>query len=286
MLTAKTISTLVQNALNEDRCDNDITTQLTVPPHHKSTAKIVVKEKGVICGLALAQRCFKSLDPRLHFKALKKDGAHVAKGTIIARIKGHTRAILTAERSALNFLGMASGIATTTHHYVKAVKPHKTQILDTRKTMPGLRVLSKYAVTCGGGTNHRQDLSAMVMIKDNHRTLAGKDISLVDLIKQVKKRTHKPVIVEVDTYDQMRKVLPSFPNIILLDNMNLHQLRRAVNLIGIVPKKKRPLLEASGGVTLKKIKSIAETGVDRISIGALTHSAPCLDISLEIHPCV
>lgn len=209
-----------------------------------------------------------------------KDGDLVEKNTRIAKIEGKTRAIFTGERTALNFLGFLSGVATYTHEFVEAIRPYKTRILDTRKTTPGLRNLEKYAVKCGGGTNHRFGLYDMALIKDNHRHACHPEISIQEAIKRIRKRTKKKIQVEVDTLDQFMQALEVSPDMILLDNMTTAQLKKAVAIAKKI-RTKKPVLEASGGVSIKNVRSIAATGVDRISIGSLTHSPRSIDISLE-----
>ena len=245
-----------------------------------SSAHIIVKEKGVICGLAQAKETFRAIDPKMKITFYHKDGDFVKKNTKIAKLEGKTRALFTGERTALNFLGFLSGVATHTHEFVEKIYPYKAQILDTRKTTPGLRNLEKYAVKCGGGTNHRFGLYDMALIKDNHRHACHPEISIQEAVKNIRKRTKKKIQVEVDTLDQFMQALEVKPDMILLDNMTTTQLRKAVAITKKL-KTKKPLLEASGGVSLRNVRSIAKTGVDRISIGSLTHSPRSIDISLD-----
>ncbi|MBU0469222.1 MAG: carboxylating nicotinate-nucleotide diphosphorylase [Candidatus Omnitrophica bacterium] len=274
------IKDIVKKALQEDIGSQDITTDFLISSKDKSAAYIIFKEKGVICGLKLAKEAFHEIDPKMKITFYHKDGDLVQKNTKIAKIEGKTRAIFTVERTALNFLGFLSGVASYTHEFVEKVAPYKTKILDTRKTTPGLRNLEKYAVTCGGGTNHRFGLYDMALIKDNHRHACHPEISIQEAVKRIRKRTNKKIQVEVDTLDQFMQALEAKPDLILLDNMTTRQLKKAVDITKKL-KTKIPLLEASGGVSLRNVHSIAKTGVDRISIGSLTHSPRSIDISLD-----
>jgi nicotinate-nucleotide pyrophosphorylase (carboxylating) len=279
----KNINHIILQALKEDHYQNDITTKALISSKQKCQAYIFVKQEAVICGLDIAQKVFRKINPNLKFQPLSREGDFVKKNTIIARISGKTQSILTAERTALNFIGHLSGIATTTRQYVKAVHPYKTKILDTRKTIPGLRFLEKYAVRCGGGNNHRSNLSQLILIKDNHHAVYSHRQSLNATIKNLKKKYTVPIEVEVASLNQLKKLLPAKPEMILLDNMNFTQLKKAVHIVKkYFSKIQRPLLEASGGVNLSNVHKIARTGVDRISIGALTHSVQSIDVSLEI----
>lgn len=277
---SREIDYYIKRALDEDRARADITTKSLFPSSHISSAKIVVKEKAVLCGLEIAKQVFKKLDKNIRFSSSFGDGRFVKANTVVAKIKGRTRAILAGERTALNFLSYLSGIATQTAQYVVKARPLKTKILDTRKTTPTLRALEKYAVHCGGGHNHRFHLNDMVMIKDNHRQLL-RDESFLTLIQTCRKHTKRKIELEVDTLSQFKEALKAKPGYILLDNMNIDNLRKAVSLIKKV-KGKRPLLEASGGITLKNIRRTAQTGVDCISVGALTHHHRGINISLEV----
>ncbi len=282
-MTDPWINSLIKQALKEDIGPQDITTEFLIDRHQTSRGVILLKEDAVICGLELAQRVFGQLDKNLIFDSLCRDGQFKPKGTKIADLSGRTRAILSAERVVLNFLSRLSGIATLTRAFVKAIKPFQAQIFDTRKTIPGLRRLEKFAVATGGGRNHRLTLSDMFMIKDNH-WVAGQPARIPDLIQKMKNTSAKPICVEVTTLRQLAFVSKVNPEIILLDNMNLRTIKRAVGLIKRLPKTQRPHLEVSGGVTLKNVRAIAATGIDRISVGALTHDAPWVDYSLEILP--
>lgn len=275
------INKIIEAALTEDGYKDDITTNILVPKADRSTAHILVKEDAVVCGIDIAKNIFKRLDRSINFRSFVKDGDKVGKNTILATLTGPSRPILTGERTALNFLSHLSGIATSTSEYVKQVRPYKVKILSTRKTTPGLRVLEKYAVRCGGGENHRQDLSEMVLVKDNHQEVCRQKITIAEAVKQLKKRTRKKIEVEVDNIEQFKEALGAGADIILLDNMPTAQMNKAVKLTRPLKRIRRPLLEASGGVTLKNVRSIARTGVDRISVGALTHSHRATDVSME-----
>lgn len=257
--------------LAEDVGDGDLTTERVIPADATCDAAILVKERGVVCGLGLVEELFRELDEGVRFEALAADGDTV--DGRVALLGGPARAILTGERTALNILGRLSGIATLTRRFADAIEGTHTEILDTRKTTPGLRQLEKYAVECGGGRNHRFGLYDAILIKDNHLAVAGSLAAAVERAKGL----DFPVQVEVDTLDQLREALDAGADSILLDNMPPPMLREAVEITA-----GRATLEASGGVTLDTVRPIAETGVDLISIGALTHSARSLDVSLEV----
>jgi nicotinate-nucleotide pyrophosphorylase (carboxylating) len=266
----------VAAALDEDlSAAGDITTDAIIPADATATAAIVAREPGVVAGLDLAEAAFKALDPDIRFTRVVADGGGVAAGGKIATVSGKTRAILSAERTALNFLGRLSGIATLTASYVKAVEGTGARIACTRKTTPGLRALEKYAVRAGGGVNHRFGLYDAVLVKDNHIAAAG---SIAGALTRLKSRAGHSVRieVEVDTLDQLAEALKFPIDAVLLDNMDAATLREAVKLVA-----GRVVTEASGGVTLENVREIASTGVDVISAGALTHSPRNLDSSLE-----
>jgi nicotinate-nucleotide pyrophosphorylase (carboxylating) len=266
----------VATALEEDLGGvGDITTNAIIPPDAQGDASIIVRKPGVIAGLDLAAASFKSLDPDVRFTRIVEDGSKVEAGATIARIAGKTRALLTGERTALNFFGRLSGIATLTAGYVAAVEGTHAKIVETRKTTPGLRALEKYAVRCGGGTNHRFGLYDAVLVKDNHIAAAGGLAEALNAVRTAVGHLVK-IEVEVDTLDQLEKVLRFPIDAVLLDNMDAGTLKRAIALV-----KGRVITEASGGVTLESVREIAKTGVDLISVGALTHSARSLDSSLE-----
>ena len=266
----------VAAALEEDLGQaGDITTDPIIPPHLTAEAEIVTRKAGVIAGLDLAAASFKALDPDAQFVADVADGAHVAAGARLARVQGKGRALLSAERVALNYLGHLSGIATLTAAYVEAIEGTKARIACTRKTTPGLRAFEKYAVRAGGGINHRFGLYDAVLVKDNHIAAAG---GLAQALAKLRARIGHlvKVEVEVDTLDQLDEALRFPIDAVLLDNMDVATLKKAVAMVD-----GRVLTEASGGVNLQTVRKIAETGVDLISVGALTHSAPRLDLALE-----
>jgi nicotinate-nucleotide pyrophosphorylase (carboxylating) len=278
----KLFRNIVRAALREDIGSGDVTTRLTIPPKHVGEAVIIFKERSVVCGLELARLAFQFLEPGFAFRATVKDGDVVPAGKRVVYLRGKSRTILTAERVALNFLSYLSAIATHTRKFCDAISHSPAIILDTRKTTPTLRVLERYAVCVGGGKNHRFDLGEMVIFKDNHRALAAKPGSLARVVRELHRKTSKSVEIEVDTLAELEEVLTASPELVLLDNMSVADLKRAVKIVKGLPRSRRPLLEASGGVTLKKIKAIARTGVDRISVGALTHTRSAVDVSLEI----
>jgi nicotinate-nucleotide pyrophosphorylase (carboxylating) len=269
-----TVERVVLAALAEDIGAGDVTTEATVSADAVGTAELLVKEPGVVCGIGAAETAFRALDPEIRFEALASDGDQVEAATAVARVTGSERAILTAERVALNFLGRLSGIATLTHRYVDAIEGTGAVVLDTRKTTPGLRALEKHAVAAGGGRNHRFGLDDAVLIKDNHLRAAG---SVREAVELVRTASDLAIEVECETLAQVGDALDAEVDAILLDNMSLDELRAAVALVD-----GRARLEASGGITLDTIRAIAETGVDEISVGALTHSARSLDVSLEL----
>lgn len=275
-------SSLITQALKEDLGRGDITTNILISNRDQAQAIVLMKSPGVVCGLDVAAAVFRRLDPKIIIRKQAAEGDVVQRGQVLMTIKGRTRAILTAERVALNFLAFASSIATQTRFFVEAVKPHRVQILDTRKTIPTLRALQRYAVTIGGGVNHRFNLHDAVMIKDNHRVRCGATATLAETVRLMRQRTRKKIIVEVDTIKELRDVLTAHPDVVLLDNLRGASLKKAVALIKECPKKYRPLIEASGGISLKSVKLVAAAGVDRISIGALTHSIKSVDVSLEL----
>lgn len=268
------IDSIIKNALNEDVGSGDITTDTIFPPDAKCEAQIIAKEKGIIAGIPIAKRVFQKLDPEVSFSRNSNDGDRVTPDQEILRIKATVRAVLTGERLALNLLQRMSGIATATSLYVDAVKGSKTKILDTRKTAPGLRVLDKYAVLAGGAQNHRFGLYDLVLIKDNHINFAGGISNAVQIVRS-KYQDEFKIEVETSTLDEVKEALSAGADIIMLDNMNISMMKEAVKMIN-----KKALTEASGGITLDTIANITETGVDYISVGAITHSSPALDISL------
>jgi len=273
-VAADTLDRVVQAALAEDVGAGDVTTEATVDADALGTAELLVKEPGVVSGLSAVEAVFLALDPDVRVETLVEDGTFVEHTTVVAVVSGPLRAILTGERVALNFLARLSGIATLTRSYVDAVAGTGVAILDTRKTTPGLRLLEKHAVACGGGTNHRFGLDDAVLVKDNHLAAAG---SIRVAVERLRATTDLPIEVECDTLAQVAEALVAQVDAILLDNMTPDDLVAAATLA-----RGRARLEASGGVTLDNVSAIAETGVDQISIGALTHSARSLDVSLEL----
>jgi nicotinate-nucleotide pyrophosphorylase (carboxylating) len=274
---------LIECALSEDIGGGDVTSLYFVPAVRNARAFMTVRREGVVSGVELAARVFSRVDPGLEVEVLIPDGSRVSGGALLLRIEGQARSILTAERTALNFIQKLSGVATLTAEYVEAVKGTQARILDTRKTTPAYRMLEKQAVVHGGGMNHRMGLYDRVMLKDNHLVAEGGLEAIQAMIRRVK--ADKPGIeveLEADDLGQVRGFL-AMEGIdhILLDNMSLGELREAVELRG---GRLTPLLEASGGVTLDTVYEIARTGVDFISVGAITHSAPALDIGLDFTP--
>ncbi len=275
------IESTVKNALQEDYSWGDITTESIIPTGTESELEVLLKERGVIAGLPVAERTFKLVDPSIEWTSVKSDGDYCEENTVIARIKGNSRHILIAERVALNFLQRLSGIATLTHLFTREigkVSDH-TRLLDTRKTTPGLRVFEKYAVRMGGGCNHRFNLSDSVLIKDNHLAiLQAQGKSIAEVLLEIKgKIPHTTKIeIEADSLEQVKEILEIGVDAVLLDNMAVDELKEAVALIN-----NRAKTEASGGITLENISRVASCGVDFISVGAVTHSAKALDISLD-----
>ncbi|MFW0859589.1 MAG: carboxylating nicotinate-nucleotide diphosphorylase [Dehalococcoidia bacterium] len=278
-VSRKQIEPIVLHALDEDLGQGDITTDALIPPASTARALILVKANGVLAGIEVAEIVFQQVDPSLIFERLAQDGARVQAGSVIGVVTGKAASILKAERVALNFLQRLSGIATETAKYVAAVAGTGVKILDTRKTTPGLRMLEKYAVRVGGGQNHRQNLGDGVLIKDNHlAALRASGVGLGEGVKRARANVpcHLKIEVEVDTMEQAQTALDAGADIVLLDNMGVSDMRRVVKLA-----QGRALTEASGGITLDNVRAVAETGVDFISIGALTHSVKALDISIE-----
>jgi nicotinate-nucleotide pyrophosphorylase (carboxylating) len=278
-LTPAELERIVERALDEDLGRGDITSDLLVPPTVQATAVFRARRDGVVAGIEVAASVYRQVDPALHFVAHVADGSAVMPDQPIASVTGAARSLLRGERVALNFMQRLSGIASLTARYVAAVDGTRARIVDTRKTTPGLRGLEKYAVRAGGGHNHRRDLSDMMLVKDNHLVaLRAAGLALPQAIEQARQALpHSIKIeVEVDRVDQIPAALAARADVILLDNMDPATLRTAVELIG-----GRALSEASGGVNLETVRGLAEAGVDLISVGALTHSAPALDIGLD-----
>jgi len=272
---ARTLA-LVRAALEEDRAFDDVTTRATVPAEARARAVLAARAPGVVAGLPLALAAFRALSTEVVAEVRAADGSRVEAGAAAVVLEGPARALLSAERVALNFVQRLSGIATLTARYVEAVAGTRARIYDTRKTTPTLRALEKYAVRCGGGVSHRADLASAALIKDNHLAAVGGDVSLAVARARAAAPSGMTVEVECDDAGQVRAALDAGADIILLDNMAPGAMRACVALVaGRVP------VEASGGVSLATVRAIAETGVDRISVGALTHSAPALDLGLD-----
>ncbi len=280
LLPPSVIEPIIRLALNEDfGTAGDVTANLLIPAEQNGHLYFKSRDTGIIAGMQAAQMTYAMVDPSMELIVHSGNGSHVKKGDIIAEVKGPVRSLLMAERTALNFLGRMSGIATLTSQYVALVKHTKARIAATRKTTPGLRALEKRAVLAGGGTTHRQSLSDAIMIKDNHIAMVG---GIEKALTQIMAKADHMVriSVEVDTLEQLKKALPFAPHVVLLDNMGPDILRKAVNIVDDFDGSS-PTLEASGGVNLSTVKAIAESGIDVISIGGLTHSATNFDIGLD-----
>jgi nicotinate-nucleotide pyrophosphorylase (carboxylating) len=275
----KNISKVISSALKEDIKNGDITTKATISKSKKAVVKFLVKADGIIAGLEIAKSVFKQVDPKIKFEIKINDGSKVKYGDIAAIVTGKAQSLLTAERTALNFLQRMSGIATSANLYSEKIKHTKAKIIDTRKTVPGLRTLDKLAVKLGGCANHRIGLYDMFLIKDNHIEVAGSITNAVDACVKYNKRHNNKFKIEVETKNlkEVKEALTTKADIIMLDNFEIEEMKKAVELINGKCK-----VEASGGVNLDTVKAIAKTGVDYISVGALTHSVKALDISLEI----
>jgi len=266
---------IVARALEEDVGLGDVTTLAVVPPDQEARAEVIARRSGVVAGLPVMEIVFSSVDPDVQFEALVEDGTQVIGGEVVAQVVGEARSLLTAERTALNFLQRLSGIATLTTEYVGALAGTKAQILDTRKTTPGLRLLEKYAVEVGGGRNHRFGLFDGILIKDNHIAAAG---GISAAVSRARASAHHLLKIEVEVTDlrELEEALSARADVVMLDNMSPQDVRRAVQTVA-----GRALVEVSGGVTLETVRAYAESGADFISVGALTHSAPAVDFSLE-----
>lgn len=276
MIIDRNIAKLIEHALAEDLGPGDVTSEATIPADLASIAVILAKQHLVLAGMDAAREVFRQLDPSVEFTPFARDGAAVHGMTEIAKVSGNTRALLAGERVALNLLRHLSGIATLTSKYAEKVKGTKAEVLDTRKTLPGLRQLEKYAVRLGGGRNHRYGLFDGVLIKDNHITASG---GIIKAVERARKKVHHLLKLEVETknLDEVVEALAVGADVIMLDNMPVELMREAVKLVA-----GRALVEASGNVTLDTVRLIAETGVDFISCGSITHSAPAADISMKI----
>ena len=275
-LKHEALSESVKAALDEDGAFDDVTTIATVVSDRRSRGTLMAREKGVICGVPLALEAFRLLDPKVSIRVDHEDGGRVRAGDPVLFIAGHARGLLSAERVALNYLQRLSGIATLTARYVDAVKGTKAKILDTRKTTPGWRTLEKYAVRAGGGTNHRMNLSTGVLIKDNHLAALDGDIAMAVSRARAIAQPGVKIEVECDRPEQVERAVAAGADVIMLDNMTSDLIHECVRLVN-----GRAILEASGGVTLSTVRRIADTGVDWISVGALTHSAPSMDLALD-----
>ncbi|MES0880081.1 carboxylating nicotinate-nucleotide diphosphorylase [Roseibium sp. SCP14] len=271
------IDEAVRAALLEDwGRAGDITSQATLPAAARASAVIAARKPGVLAGAGFAESAFRLTDASLQFEPIMRDGDRLSPGDVVARIEGPARALLSAERVALNFLGHLSGIATATSSFADLIAHTKADIVCTRKTTPGLRAFEKYAVKCGGGANHRFGLDDAILIKDNHIAVAGGVVPAIEAAKAFAGHLVK-IEVEVDTLDQLKEALTAGPDVVMLDNMQPDQLAQAVEIAG-----GKVLLEASGGIELDTVRAVAESGVDLISSGWITHSAPVLDLGLDI----
>lgn len=270
---------IIRQALAEDRARRDITSRTIIPPGLRLKAHIIAKSPGIAAGIRMAMLTFTTLDPSLRCRQHVRSGAAVKPGTAILTVQGKARSMFAAERTALNFVMHLSGIATLTHAFVRQTRGTRANILDTRKTLPGLRALEKHAVRAGGGRNHRRDLADAVLIKTNHLKALARTEAIPEAIAKARRVKPKRFVeIEVANLREFRAALRAQPNAILLDNWRLGDIRKAVRL----RRGTRPWLEVSGGVTLTNVRAIAKTGVERISIGRLTHSAPALDVSLDV----
>ena len=265
----------ILNTLKEDITSEDVSTNAVMPEDKNGRADLICKQDGIICGLGIFERTFKLLDENSHFETEVKDGDFVKKGQVIGVIYGDIKALLSGERTGLNYLQRMSGIATITKEYAAALEGYKTVLLDTRKTTPNMRPFEKYAVTVGGGKNHRYNLSDGVLLKDNHIGAAGSITKAITMAKKYAPFVRK-IEIETETLEQVQEAVDAGADIIMLDNMDNETMKKAVELIG-----GKAETECSGNVTKERLKEIAEIGVDFVSCGALTHSAPIMDISLK-----
>ena len=276
MINSNTLESLIDLALSEDIGIGDITTEATIPSSQNAIGLLTAKSDGVVAGLPVAERTFAKVDSTLEFRSLVEEGDAVSSGTSIAEVDGSAKSILIGERTALNFLQRLSGVATLTSLFVEAVRGFDVKIVDTRKTTPGLRALEKYAVRVGGGNNHRYGLYDGILIKDNHIIASGGIYNAVKAAKSAAPHTAK-IEIEVEAIEQVHEALDAEADILLLDNMSIDMMQTVVKLVD-----DRTITEASGGITLESVKSVASTGVNLISVGALTHSAMPMDISLNL----
>ena len=274
-LSATGLDAIIALALAEDLGGGDITSQATIPADRRCTAMILAKAPGVLAGVDVVRSVFGAIDPHVHVEILLADGTPITPPRDLITLEGRAQSVLAGERTALNLLGRMCGVATATREYVDAIAGTGARILDTRKTMPGLRTLDKYAVACGGGVNHRMGLYDAFLIKDNHLKVAGGVDQAVALARAA--HPERPITVEVENLDQLREAVSCDPARIMLDNMPIDLMREAVAIVD-----GRAVVEASGGITLANIRQVAHTGVDVISVGAITHSAKWLDVSMEV----
>ena len=280
MLITSDIQNLIDAAFSEDVLTGDPTTDVLIPPGLTGQAALVTRDAGVLAGVDVATAVFERFDPSLRAESLMADGSSVSPGDHLAQVRGRVASILKAERTAVNFLQHLSGIASETRRYVDAVSGLRAKIVDTRKTTPGLRKLEKYAVTMGGGYNHRQNLADGILIKDNHiEALALQGLGIGEVVRRAQAGASHTIRIEieVDTIAQLEEVLDAGADLVLLDNMPPEQMKEAVKITD-----GKAVLEASGGITLETVRAIAETGVDIISVGALTHSAPAMNVGLDM----
>ena len=278
-MLSNSVKRLVERAISEDVSHNDVTTQSLIPSDSYCNCKILVKDSGVLAGIEIAIEVFKQIDPNIRSEILVHDGAEVNPGDVVANIQGRTKSILKGERVALNFLQHTSAIASETSKYVKAIRGSNARIVDTRKTTPGLREIEKYSVRVGGGYSHRFNLSDGILIKDNHISALKKlNYTIENIISKARENSPHTlsIEIEVETIREAEEALDAKADIILLDNMSIEDMRNVVNLVN-----GNCLLEASGGITIKTVKEVAETGVDLISVGSITHSVKSLDMSLD-----
>ncbi|MDD4294864.1 MAG: carboxylating nicotinate-nucleotide diphosphorylase [Candidatus Omnitrophica bacterium] len=287
MLLNKETQKFVRMSLSEDNAYKDITSRLVIPQDKNIKVVLISREPGIFCGMDLLRYTFSLLDKNIKFKKFVNEGCRFDKGAKIIQIEGNARAILAAERVAINIVSRLSGIATLTAEFVKLTEGTKAKIMDTRKTTPLLRYIERYAVRIGGGCNHRYSLSDAVLVKDNHLRAAGMmvknkldAVTASKIIRNMRKRTSLSIEIEVETLEEFKIFIPTAPDIIMLDNFSVAQIKKAVEYRDkYYPK---IILEASGGINLKTVKPIAVTGIDRISLGALTHSTRAVDFSLEL----
>ena len=274
-LSTTGLDAIIALALAEDLGAGDITSQATIPAERRCTAMILAKAPGVLAGVDVVRSVFGAIDPHVHVEILLADGTPITPPRDLITLEGRAQSVLAGERTALNLLGRMCGVATATREYVDAIAGTGARILDTRKTMPGLRTLDKYAVACGGGVNHRMGLYDAFLIKENHLKVAGGVDQAVALARAA--HPERPITVEVENLDQLREAVSCDPARIMLDNMPVDLMREAVAIVD-----GRAVVEASGGITLANIRQVAHTGVDVISVGAITHSAQWLDVSMEV----